>query len=100
MPEDLPDRVRAAAWFAASEATTNAVKYANATRITLRTNVSDDRLHLVVADDGIGGADARDGGGLEGMRERIARLGGRVTVESPLGRGTAVALDLPIGAVP
>ena len=96
-PADLPDRTRAAAWFVASEATTNAVKYANASRIIFRTNVSDDRLHLLVADDGIGGAEASDGGGLAGLRDRVARLGGRLTIESPLGRGTAVTLDLPIG---
>jgi signal transduction histidine kinase len=43
----------------------------------------------------------RDGGrgrGVVGMRDRVEALGGRLAVESVLGRGTRVCAELPIGA--
>jgi signal transduction histidine kinase len=50
-----------------------------------------------VRDDGVGGADYIRGSGLAGLAERVAASGGTITVASPLGRGTTIVVELPIG---
>jgi two-component system sensor histidine kinase DegS len=53
---------------------------------------------LVVSDDGrgFGGSVREDGLGLIGMRERVALLGGHLTVDSTEGAGTMLTAELPI----
>ena len=91
----LPGSVEATAYFVAAEALTNAIKHAGATRIDVRTWLADDLLHLDVRDDGRGGADAENGTGLTGVRDRVAAMGGSVTVESAEGQGTRLQVVLP-----
>jgi signal transduction histidine kinase len=50
---------------------------------------------MAIRDDGMGGAVPSDGSGLTGMTDRVAALGGSVTVASPPGRGTVVTVELP-----
>ena len=50
-----------------------------------------------VADDGVGGAVPSPGSGLAGISDRVAALGGSVTVASPAGEGTVVTVELPCG---
>ena len=57
----------------------------------------DGRLVVVVSDDGPGGAAAVPGSGLAGMSDRVAALGGRLTVDSPADGGTRVRAELPCG---
>jgi signal transduction histidine kinase len=60
-----------------------------------------DVLILDVADDGQGfdtGLDGR-GFGLKSMRERAEELGGELTVESELGKGTKIAVSIPVSEV-
>jgi signal transduction histidine kinase len=45
-------------------------------------------------DDGVGGAD-REGGGLRGLADRVEALGGRLTLESPVGAGTTLVAEIP-----
>ena len=54
-------------------------------------------LRVEVADDGVGGADQARGTGIRGLRDRVAALGGRLTVNSPLGEGTRITAEIPIG---
>jgi signal transduction histidine kinase len=49
-----------------------------------------------VRDDGVGGADFARGSGLVGLRDRVEALGGRIALESNPGRGTSVAVELPV----
>ncbi|MCW2856737.1 MAG: two-component sensor histidine kinase [Marmoricola sp.] len=93
----LPERVEAAAYFVACEAVANAVKHAEATRIQLRAVVVDDALHLVVTDDGHGGARAA-GSGLSGLADRVRAHGGTFALDSPLGRGTTLEAVIPCGS--
>jgi len=97
---DIPDvrvdeRVEAAAYFVFAEAATNAQKHSGANSIKVAGTVSADALRIEIADDGRGGADD-DGNGIQGMRDRVETLGGALTVESPLGRGTRVVATLPL----
>jgi signal transduction histidine kinase len=90
-----PPEVEAAAYYVACEALTNAVKHASATQVQLRTDQRDGVLHLLVADDGVGGAAANGGTGLAGLSDRVAAQGGRLVIESPPGAGTRIAAEFP-----
>ena len=94
-----PQAVESAAYFVAREAVTNVVKHASAAavRITVTTTTGpgDDRLlHLMVRDDGSGGADP-EGGGLQGLARRVAALDGTVSVDSPPGGPTVITAEIP-----
>jgi signal transduction histidine kinase len=52
-------------------------------------------LHVVVSDDGLGGA-VPEGTGLVSLDDRVAAAGGRLRVDSPKGGGTRVTADLPL----
>ncbi len=96
--ERFAEPIEAAAYFVASEALTNSVKHARATRVTVSAQRSNGSLVLRITDDGIGGAAASDRSGLAGITDRVAALGGSVSVSSPRGEGTAVVAELPCGS--
>jgi signal transduction histidine kinase len=48
-----------------------------------------------VSDDGVGGADLTRGSGLRGLADRVAALDGRLSLESPAGRGTHLRAEIP-----
>jgi len=96
--ESLPDDIAETAYFVASEAVTNAVKYAEAAQIAVQVVRADGLLSVRVTDDGRGGAIIRAGSGLEGLADRVAAIGGSISVESPAGRGTVVEAVLPCGS--
>jgi signal transduction histidine kinase len=58
--------------------------------------VTEHELHASIADDGVGGADLAKGSGLVGLKDRVEALGGVITVESPVGAGTSLEVQLPI----
>jgi signal transduction histidine kinase len=96
----LPDRrlspaVEATAYFVVSEALANVAKYSAATRATVAAECPGDSLRVEVADDGIGGADPARGSGLRGLADRVAALGGDLSVDSPPGGGTRIIAVIP-----
>jgi PAS domain S-box-containing protein len=94
----FPDPVELAAYFVCAEALANAAKHAHATRARVEARTDGGELVLVIADDGVGGADPAAGSGLRGLEDRAAALGGSLTVASPDGGGTRVEARLPLGA--
>ncbi len=92
-----PEPVEVAAYYVVAEALTNAAKHAHASHAHLAVQAHHDRLHLSVADDGVGGADPTRGSGLVGLSDRVQALGGTITVHSPTGQGTTLQIDLPTG---
>jgi signal transduction histidine kinase len=88
----LPDAVATTAYYVASEAITNAIKHAEATRIELRVVRRDGQLLVRITDDGRGGARL---GVRSGLADRVAALGGSLIVASPQGQGTEVEAALP-----
>jgi signal transduction histidine kinase len=78
-----------------AEALTNAAKHAQASEVKVRAHATDDSLTVLIADDGIGGADSRKGSGLIGLKDRIEVLGGRMHVTSPPGGGTSIDITIP-----
>jgi signal transduction histidine kinase len=92
----LPERVEAAAYYVVSEAVANATKHARATVLHVEVGCEDGGLAVAVRDDGVGGADPEKGSGLVGLADRVEALGGTLTVASPVGEGTALAIRLPL----
>jgi signal transduction histidine kinase len=90
----LPPAVEATCYFVAAEATANIVKHATATRASIDVDVSNGVVTLVVADNGVGGANA-DGAGLRGLRDRVEAIRGRFEVDSPPVGGTRVSASIP-----
>jgi signal transduction histidine kinase len=88
--------VEAAAYFVCSEALANIGKYAEASRATVEVRQQDAQLQVSVRDDGIGGASLDKGSGLRGLADRVEALGGRLTVDSPPGKGTLLVAELPL----
>jgi len=90
--DTLPDDVATTAYFVISEALTNAVKHAEAQRIGLHVSRVDGHVVVRVTDDGRGGAALSDE---SGIADRVAALGGSLSVASPRGRGTVVEAEIP-----
>ncbi|PRZ03046.1 signal transduction histidine kinase [Isoptericola sp. CG 20/1183] len=97
---------QAAAYFVVAEALTNVAKHAGASRAHVRADVvvpeaSDDpavagpTLRVEVTDDGRGGAGTAPGGGLAGLRGRVAALDGTFDLTSPADAGTRLTVELP-----
>jgi len=93
--ERFEPELEAAAYFIASEGLTNAVKHAQAERVTLSAQRMDGHLVICVADDGVGGAAASNGSGLRGLDDRARAHGGRLDVCSEPDRGTTIVAELP-----
>jgi signal transduction histidine kinase len=94
----LPAAVEAAAYFTIAEALSNVAKHSQAGRAWVRVRRSGNTLHVLVGDDGRGGADEQDGTGLAGIRRRVAALDGHTRLSSPPGGPTELAVELPCGS--
>jgi ligand-binding sensor domain-containing protein/signal transduction histidine kinase len=80
------------------ESVNNAAKHSGCGRVAVAIDVADDRLLLQIRDDGKGfdTAASADGHGLETMSRRARDLGGRLTIVSRPGEGTALTAELPM----
>jgi signal transduction histidine kinase len=96
VPRRLPEVVEVAAYYVVSEAFTNAAKHARASELMVAVNADDENLHLLVRDDGVGGADFDKGSGLIGLKDRVEALGGQLTVSSPADKGTSLSATMPL----
>jgi signal transduction histidine kinase len=94
----LPTAVQSTAYFIVAEGLANAVKHARATKITIRLLQVGRVLTIEIADDGAGGARIGGGRGLGGLTDRVHALGGRLGIDSPVGRGTRLEAELPCGS--
>jgi len=101
--ERLPHRIELVAFRLAQEAITNVVRHAGARHVTVSLARAGDTLEVVVEDDGRGFdveplavPDEGRGWGLAGMRERVALLGGTLSVTSRPQSGTRVSAAIPV----
>jgi len=95
-----PALVEVAAYYAVSEALTNTAKHANGSHADVVVWEADGTLRLRVSDDGVGGAQPKDGTGLTGLHDRVEALGGSIEVTSPVGHGTVLEVSLPTDRPP
>jgi two-component system sensor histidine kinase DesK len=91
----LPADVETALAMTVREAVTNIQRHAHASVATIRLGVRDRELRLHVEDNGRGGAIV-PGNGLCGMRERLTAIGAELRVESQRGKGTILAVTMPM----
>ncbi|MEU5822638.1 sensor histidine kinase [Streptomyces sp. NPDC047803] len=94
----LPAAVEAAVYFVIAECLTNIRKHSGATRASVRFTRPDGSLHVVVTDNGRGGAEEHGGSGLLGIRRRVAALDGTTEITSPPGGPTRMRVELPCGS--
>jgi signal transduction histidine kinase len=96
---DLPRRpapvIEAVAYFVVSEGLANIAKHSQATEAAVFVQRAGDRLHVIVTDDGVGGADPARGTGLVGLARRAASVDGTFEIDSPPGGPTLITVDLP-----
>jgi signal transduction histidine kinase len=96
--ERFAPEVEAAAYFVVAEGLTNVARYSGASGASVEVRAADGRLVVRVSDDGRGGADPAAGSGLRGLEDRLAAVGGELSVTSEPGAGTTLLATLPAGA--
>ena len=94
--ERLPERLEAVAYYLIAEALTNAAKHAQASGVRVRVTSDGERMRVEIVDDGVGGADVRDGSGLRGLCDRVEALGGVLEIRSSPGDGTTLDAGIPL----
>jgi signal transduction histidine kinase len=94
----LPERVEVTAYYVVAEALTNVAKHAGASVVQVQVDAGDGLVRVSVHDDGSGGADPARGSGLVGLKDRVEATGGSLRVESRLGQGTRLLVELSIDA--
>lgn len=103
LTEPVPVSVAGLGYRAAQEGIRNALTHARATRLTLTAATRDGHLVVNVADDGVGfraqeaAAEARAGHlGLRGLADLVDGAGGSLTVDSKVGTGTVLRVEVPL----
>lgn len=95
----LSEEVEVCAYRLVQESLTNVVRHAGAGEVVVRVEYCERELFVAIDDDGVGGPLRRHGGGLDGMRERVALVGGSFDA-GPVGRrGWSVRATLPLEEV-
>jgi two-component system sensor histidine kinase DesK len=91
----LPPDTEATLALVLREAITNIHRHARARNARVVVSHEPGRFCMQIHDDGRGGLGAH-GNGLAGMRERVQGLGGLMQIHSPLRRGTAIVVSVPL----
>ncbi len=102
--EPVDDDTRAILFRSVRELVTNVIKHARATRVNIRVNQNNDRIKVIVRDDGAGfDANAISqsiideyGFGLFSIKERMADLDGSLEIISEPGQGTEAIMTVPL----
>jgi signal transduction histidine kinase len=87
--------IESAAYFAVSELIANITKHSNAKNAWVTVRSTETTLLMGLSDDGVGGVDPTIGSGVDGVHDRITSIDGTVAINSPLGEGTTVMLEVP-----
>jgi signal transduction histidine kinase len=97
---ELPEAHSITLFRVCQEALNNILKHAHAKHVQIEIVKGTDHLELIISDDGVGfGEAARNkprSFGLRGVHERVAHLGGTVKIASTLGKGTQIAIFVPL----
>jgi signal transduction histidine kinase len=105
VPAQLPNwpmstEARHNLFMAVKEALNNVLKHSAATEVQVGLAVTEGRMAITIADNGRGfdlTAVRPGGNGLENMRQRLERIGGRLVLESQPGQGTRIRMEAKSG---
>lgn len=96
----LPQKLELLTYRIIQELLNNIIKYAEAKEVLLQLSKNENQLSITIEDDGkgfdISGIKNKDGIGLHSMQNRIELLGGKMDIDSSLGNGTSINIELPI----
>ncbi len=100
--DNLPVEVEKELYFTLREGILNAVRHSRATELHLSLKTTPDGYEAALRDNGVGFDPAAAAGsshyGLRGMRQRMRRIGGDLTVDSAAGKGTHIRITVPFEA--
>ncbi|MEH7225038.1 sensor histidine kinase [Bacillus sp. JJ1566] len=94
----IPSKFEVALFRLVQEAVQNALKHAEAREIAVKLEISRNHVTVIVKDNGKGfdiREKKKDSFGLIGMRERVDLLDGHLTIDSSVGAGTIVMIQVP-----
>jgi signal transduction histidine kinase len=95
-PYEPAAMVSLAVYRVVQEGMTNGLRHGKASRVRVTLIYGDSDLRVRVEDNGAGAKAIAPGGGLRGIAERLALLGGDVEVDAVLGAGVRLAARLPV----
>lgn len=81
------------------ELITNSIKHAEATKATIQLTQFENSLNIIVEDNGKGfnvNELSQKGIGLNNIKKRMEHLEGTLTIDSTIGRGTTIVVDVPL----
>lgn len=97
---DLPYEIERELYFTLREAVLNAVRHSRATELTLSLQHGPSGIEANLRDNGVGfDLSSVEGDfhyGLKGMKARINKVGGQLTIKTAPGKGTEIAIDIPL----
>ncbi|MDH3626668.1 MAG: HAMP domain-containing protein [Acidobacteriota bacterium] len=99
--EDLPSldpAIEISIFRVYQELATNILRHAGAEHVSIELFTRAESLVLAVEDDGVGfnAKERRAGAGITGMRERVGLVGGTMVIDSEVGMGTHVVVEVPL----
>lgn len=97
LPSEIPEEHKVSVFRIVQEALNNVCRHAHASSVEITLLAVDNRISVMIRDDGRGFRTPRATGlGLIGMQERAESLGGELTVDSKPGQGTTIEVSLPL----
>ncbi len=99
----VPTDIEVALFRMTQEALQNVRRHAGRCRVRLNLERDGAQVRLTIADDGCGFDPQQTPAarfGLAGMRERVALLGGAITIQSRPGAGTTIVITIPLDVQP
>lgn len=99
----VSEEIRRNIYLAAKEAVSNAVRHSSCTQILITAEVAQEKISLVIQDNGKGFPEERQssslgGNGLRNIRKRMSEINGSAEFVSEQGKGTTVTLSAPLSA--
>lgn len=95
---EVPDAIALEVYRIVQEATGNSLKHSGASEISVRVIRDDNKLEVMVCDNGTCAPGTKKGLGMDSIRKRARSIGGDISVEHPDGRGTVVRLSVKFSA--
>ena len=83
------------------ELVANAIKHANASKVNIQLTQHEDNLNIIIEDNGKGFDRSKlkktqSGMGLTSIEKRVEHLDGNFTIDSIMGKGTSIIIDIPV----